>query len=122
MVVYIDDILIMAESEAQARGHVQTLIYLLENLGYIINYEKSVLNPTKQLEFLGFILDSDSAELRLPADKSKKIRQDAQKVLKNTVTTARELSRFVGKLNAAQRQFLHHHYFTGDCKGTLAKP
>ena len=75
-------------------------MYLLENLGYIINYKKSVLTPTKQLEFLGFILDSDSAELRLPTDKVQKIMQDAQKLQNHSPTTARELSRFIGKLNA----------------------
>ena len=94
MVVYIDDILVMAESEAQLKDHVRCLVYLLENLGYIINYKKSVLTPTKQLEFLGFILDWDLTELRLPTDKVKKIRLDAQKFRKLSLTTARELSRF----------------------------
>ena len=103
MVVYIDDILVMAKSEAQLKDHVRCLVYLLENLGYIINYKNSVLTPTKQLEFLGFILDSDSAELRLPTDKVKKIRPDAQKLQKQSPTTARELSRFIGKLNAATK-------------------
>ena len=79
MVVYIDNIQVMAESEAQLKDHVQCLMYLLKNLGYIINYKKSVLTPIKQLEFLRFILDLDSAELSLPTDKVTKIRQDAQK-------------------------------------------
>ena len=45
LVTYIDD---MAESEEQVKDHVQGLVYLLRNLGYVINYEKSVLTPTKQ--------------------------------------------------------------------------
>ena len=47
MVVYIDDIVVMAESEAQLKDHVQCLVYLLENLGYIINYKKISVDTNK---------------------------------------------------------------------------
>ena len=41
LIVYIDDILIMAESPQLLRDHVMGLTYLLENLGFVINYTKS---------------------------------------------------------------------------------
>ena len=44
MVVYIDVILVMAESKAQIKDFVQCLAYLLENLDYIINYKKSAIS------------------------------------------------------------------------------
>ena len=47
IVVYIDDVLVMAESEAQLKDHVQCLVYLLENLGYIINYKKISVDTNK---------------------------------------------------------------------------
>ena len=41
MVVYIDNTQVMAELEAQLKDHVQCLLYLLNNLGYIINNYKN---------------------------------------------------------------------------------
>ena len=57
-------------------------MYLLKNLWCIINYNKSVLTPTKQSESLGFFLDLESAELKLPTHKDKKIRQDPPEITK----------------------------------------
>ena len=79
------------------------LIYLLENLGFIIGYKKCVLEPTQLIDFLGFMIDSTRQELRLPAEKIKRIRAEARKPSASTSTTARKLSQFLGKLNAATR-------------------
>ena len=35
-----------------------TVIYPLQNLGFVINLKKSVLHPTQRIEFLGMIIDS----------------------------------------------------------------
>ena len=52
MIIYLDDTLILSETESlsweQTAGH----IFLLENLGFIINYPKSILKPSKKIEFL----------------------------------------------------------------------
>ena len=71
LIIYIDDILVMAESETLLRDHVAGIIYLLENLGFVINFPKSLLEPTKVIDFLGFLLDSSRMELKLPGDKTK---------------------------------------------------
>ena len=69
----------------------------------MINYKKSALTPTKQEEFLVFLQNSDSGILKLPQEKIKAIRQDAQTLLKPGPSTDREHSRLLGKLNAATR-------------------
>ena len=51
IIIYIDDKLIMAESETLLRDHVQGVVYLLENLGFVINSPKSVLDPKRTMEF-----------------------------------------------------------------------
>ena len=58
VIIYIDDILIMADTPTMAREHTAGLIFLLENLGFIINYPKSLLTPTQELNFLGFLINS----------------------------------------------------------------
>ena len=56
--MYIDDILVMAETEVKSRDHTEGLVYLLENLGFIIHPEKKITTPTQKIEFLGMVADS----------------------------------------------------------------
>lgn len=71
--VYIDDILIMAESMELAKEEVMTLTYLLECLGFIIHKDKkSVLIPAQTMDFLGLTIDSVLMELRLPGERSER--------------------------------------------------
>ena len=73
LIIYIDDMLITAESETLLNDHIQGITYLLENLGFVINFPKSLLEPKKIIEFLGFLVDSNAMELKLPGDKLKSI-------------------------------------------------
>ena len=72
LIVYIDDILILAESRDKARDHAMGLVYLLENLGFAVSKAKCQLEPTQNIEFLGFTVDSLKRELSLPRGKVKK--------------------------------------------------
>ena len=98
-ITYIDDILILAESETQAREHTAALIILLENLGLVINHSKSQTTPSQVTEFLEFSIDSWSMELKLPGDKIKKLRGEARRLLSQTCNNALALSTILGKLN-----------------------
>ena len=101
LVAYIDDILVLAETEEMARDHTSRLTYLLENLGFIIHPEKSITTPTQEIEFLGMVVDSCSMELRLPGQKVKKLRQEFSRIKAQTAPlTAREVSRLLGKFNS----------------------
>lgn len=44
LIIYLDDILIMAESREKLRSHRDSTLYLLQKLGYVINWKKSILN------------------------------------------------------------------------------
>ena len=56
-------------------GESQTgLLYLLQCLGFTVNLEKTKLEPSQCLEFLGYTMDTTRMELSLPAQKIKKIR------------------------------------------------
>ena len=99
-IMYIDDILIMAESEILAKEHTVGLIHL-ENLGFVIKYLKSQLTPTQGIEFLGFVINSNTMELKLPGEKIKKIRAETRRLANQTEPKALALSRLLGKLNHA---------------------
>ena len=101
LIIYIDDILIMAETEDKAKDHTVGLIFLLENLGFIVNYQKSQLNPTREIDFLGFSINSESLTMKLPGNKLKKTRADAKKLRAQTNHPTIAVSRLLGKLNHA---------------------
>ena len=103
MITYIDNILIMAETENLANEHTAALIFLLENLGFIINHPKSGLKPLREIGFLGLIVNSIKMEVKMPGEKIKHIRQDARKILEKESCQAIELSRLLGKLNDARQ-------------------
>ena len=76
MIIYIDDILVMAESATLVRQHLEVLVHLLQCLGFLINFEKSVMSPTQELEFLGMVVNTDTLTVSLPADKIRQIRSE----------------------------------------------
>ena len=82
MIVYIHDILIPGRvQQIVKRPRNSWLVYLLECLGFIINKKKSILTPSRSLEFLGFVVNTLTMELKLSGDKLYKICIEASKLL-----------------------------------------
>ena len=100
LVIYMDDMLIMARSIQLLREHIYQILYLLENLGFIINNKKSLLSPTQVIELLGMIVNSQTMEITLPGQKIKTIRLEARQILNDPQPTAQGISKLLGKLNA----------------------
>ena len=63
IIVYIDDMLVMARTREEANQHMEVLVFLQEALGFIVNQEKSHLIPAQELEFLRLSVDSQSLQL-----------------------------------------------------------
>ncbi|KAK4514625.1 GTP-binding nuclear protein gsp1/Ran [Mucor velutinosus] len=78
---YLDDWLLIANSRQQVEAQTRQVVSLLEDLGWLINYKKSVLTPTQQLEHLGFVLNTRSMTAILPASKLRDIRRSIKQVL-----------------------------------------
>ena len=58
IIYYLDDICLLAKTKQEMDLLTTTVRYHLEKLGFIINYKKSILLPSKTQEFLGFLLNS----------------------------------------------------------------
>ena len=58
LIIYLDDILIVNESREGASADLEMVMRLLQELGFIINKEKSILGPTQKIEFLGILINS----------------------------------------------------------------
>ena len=119
---YIDDVLVMAETEELARDHTKALVFLLEALGFIVHPTKTVRDPSQRLEFLGMTVDSRSMELEVPWQKLKKLRAEATALSKAPTTpTARVVSRLLGKFNAVAQAIAPAPLYCRALQADLAK-
>jgi len=101
LIIYLDDLLILADSEQTASLHLATAMNLLESLGFIINLKKSVLAPVQRIEFLGLSVDSLTLCLALPRDKVRSIRRECEGLIANPVATVRKLAHLLGRLSSS---------------------
>lgn len=98
-VIYLDDILLIASSKQECVENVNATIELLQSLGFIINYNKSNLEPNQRAEFLGIEYDSKRMLLRLPESKKQKILSLLEEFRPGKIVLLRRWSSFVGSIN-----------------------
>ena len=96
LIIYSDDILIMASSEEESARHTNFVVHLLDSLGFIVNREKSCLLPQSQLTYLGFEIDSKSMTISVPKTKVEKLKCEGSQILTKKVVTIRQLAKFIG--------------------------
>ena len=99
---YLDDFLIIESDKQRCEEAHNTLLNLLQDLGFVVNFDK-VVAPTTRLTFLGVVIDSVSRELSLPLDKLQELHSLLQIWHNKKKATKRELQHLVGKLNWAAR-------------------
>ena len=80
-------------------------IFLLENLGFIINLEKSVLTPSQQMEYLGVIINSLNMTFKVPEEKVLKLKNLCTQMLKLKTFPVRKLASLIGNLMAIAPAF-----------------
>ena len=104
LVVYLDDIILAASTRELCIYQGQILIKTSENLGFVINLEKSNLVPSQVVLFLGFIVDSKKMSFSLPDSKIQSIRLSAQTLLNQPKVSLRKLR--IGMCNASRTAVL----------------
>ena len=56
--IFIDDTLLMGDSEEECVQNVKQSLALFQKLGFVVHPEKSVLVPSHKITYLGFVIDS----------------------------------------------------------------
>ena len=102
MVAYLDDLLLIGKTKEETESVFRTTVALLEELGFVVNSEKSRSTATQVIEFLGFVIDSRSMQFQLPQTKVKAIRKSCRQVLQTQTQTIRQLAHLVGVLVATR--------------------
>ena len=106
LVVYLDDILLMAETPELLQQHLRLTMTLLTDLGLLLNLKKCILTPCRRLEFLGFIVDSLAFSLYVPQDKIAKIKKECQHLLNKVKVSGRTLAHIIGLLSSVTHAVL----------------
>lgn len=112
IVVYLDDFLLMNESEEGARADLETALHLLQSLGFLINWEKSVTTPTRVIEYLGMVIDSTRLSFALPTVKVQEVKKMCKKALDTGQVPLRDVASILGNFTWAipTIPFAQSHY------------
>ena len=99
-VIFVDDSLLFGEDAAQCNHNVNTTISILRQLGFTIHVDKSQLEPTQVIVFLGFKFDSINMTIEVTQEKKEGIKSCCKNAMENSCITIRELAKIIGKLVA----------------------
>ena len=102
IVVYLDDFLVIGESMEACQAAFDSLLSLLQNLGFRINWQK-VVYPTQRLVFLGVLLDTVQCSMSLPEIKLMALKSYLLEFSLHRGASKRQLQVLAGKLNWACR-------------------
>ena len=98
--VYVDDYIIVAAQD-RITDHTDMVVSTLEDLGFIINRDKSELIPATTRTYIGFELntagDSGHPEIWVTQARVRKLRAAIRRLLAGTTCSARQLARVLGQ-------------------------
>ena len=100
IVLYIDDLLIIASSGELCALHVKLLIDELAKFGFLLNEKKSNLVPAQAFIYLGLAWDTQKWRVSVKQDREDRIRSNAQELLASKSALCRSVASFLGKTNS----------------------
>ncbi|XP_011858818.1 PREDICTED: uncharacterized protein LOC105556344 [Vollenhovia emeryi] len=102
-VVYLDDLLLIGDSYQLCLRNRDETRWLLEELGFVVNEQKSQLQPSRIQSYLEFQLNSEKMLIVLPESKRIKVLSEILKFRRLRSCSIREFASFVGILGACCR-------------------
>ena len=98
--IYLDDILLLVKSCLLAAQQTQVILKDLRDGGMLINYKKSTLQPSQQVEHLGFLLDLEEGVLQVHSQKLKSVRKELGKFIVHQSISCRKAAAILGQLRS----------------------
>ena len=100
-VVYIDDTWLTSEDYNSCVNNIAETITLLDRLGFVIHPEKSILIPTQEITFLGFIFNSANMTLKLTPERALKLKTACLENLEAATPHIRDVARLLGLMTSS---------------------
>jgi hypothetical protein len=106
-VIYLDDLLVFCGDNFQeARRLLRFVFSLLLALGITVNTTKSILEPVRRLEYLGFIVNTKTMSFSIEKGKLKAFCRDCKRLINRGSASARDLARVLGKISSMSAALL----------------
>ena len=96
LVIYIDDIILLADDPQTLITYIHKATTLLKSLGFTIHEGKSLFTPSQRVAFLGFVLDSITMTVSMKSDKAEKVKTAIGQLLRKARPQIREVASVVG--------------------------
>ena len=101
---YLDDWLVRARSHQTCLQHTQTLVSLCQELGWLVNKEKSELEPKQVFNFVGYQFDLMEGRVRPTPEHWQALQTKIQELITSPVCLVRKLMSLIGLLTATEKQ------------------
>jgi hypothetical protein len=98
---FLDDSLLIGDSRQKCMQNVLDTLDLLQRLGFVVHPTKSVLMPTKEMQYLGVIINSDNMTVTLTAERKHKLVQSCREIRNKHKISIRDLARVIGLIVAS---------------------
>ena len=101
---YLDDWLVRARSHQACPQHTQELVKMYQQLGWLVNLEKSELEPKQDFDFVGYQFDLRSGGVRLTPDRWQNLQEKMLKLLSLPACLVWEFMSLIGLLTGTEKQ------------------
>ena len=101
---YLNDWLVRARSLQTCLRHTQMLVKICQDLGWLVNLEKSELKPKQVFNFVGYQFDLRSGRVRPTPDRWKSLQEKIQALLLLPACSVRQFMSLIGLLTATEKQ------------------
>ena len=98
VIVYLNNLLTLGNIMNEILMARDSVIFLLQDLGFVINMKKCVLDPAQGKELLGFIVNSQTLTLPLPAEEIGKTKNQCVRFHKASEVSLLDLTKVIGTL------------------------
>ena len=100
---YLDNWLIRARSQLESQKHTTKLLSPVQNLGFIVNPQKSELTPQQRFNFIGYRFLLDQGLVRPTDDRWVKIQNAFFSISKKSVISTKTLMSTIGLLVSTEK-------------------
>ena len=101
---YLDDWLVRASSHHTCLQHTQTLVTLCQELGWLVNKEKSELVPKQVFNFVGYHFDLKEGKVRPTEECWQALTDKIRSMMSDLVCPVRKFMSLIGLLTATEKQ------------------
>ena len=101
---YLDDWLVRARSHQVCLQHTQILVEICQKLGWLVNMDKSELDPKQIFDFVGYQFNLKAGRVRPTPDRWQSLQNKLWEILSLPACPVRQFMSLIGLLTATEKQ------------------